>query len=635
MRNCLRSSLTALVLAGLALPSCAIDETSNPTQRCETTADCEGGRTCYRNYCIVGGTLDGGEMDAGDAGRDTAGCVPTGDEMCNGLDDDCNGTTDDIESVTCTNGEEGLCATAHLVCPSDGGATPVCRRDAPPVAETCNGMDDDCDGTTDEQSARRCYPDDAMGCTLVAGRYVCRGACGAGVQSCVDGAYGACEQARTPGTEVCTTGADVAGDENCDDMIDEDCTCTAGTPCFPGDVRQAGLGECDVGTLNCATNTCTGFGMPSDETCGNEGADNDCDGVEDNVPGTGEVCLDDEMLGVCRTGVTQCGAGGAVECATPMTMLELCDGTDDDCDGMTDEPFDVMTDEANCGGCGNVCDAGLSCCGGECVDATSSDEFCSATAGTCGAECDGTTCCGGGCADTDTDAMNCGACGNACDTGDICCGGECLDDDYDEANCGGCGITCSDGANPDCCTGTCSPDASCDITPAICTGMGLEFCDGACVDDDTDENNCGACGTTCDAGDVCCGGTCVDSDPTHCGGACTDCGSDLCCNGACTTSTASNCTSCGLTCASGTACCGSGCSSLATDSSNCGTCGNACAGGQACSVGHCCDTGSAWCGSACLNIQTDRANCGACGNRCSNGVLGIGYERCVAGTCMI
>ena len=51
----------------------------------------------------IGGSVDGG-MDVGfdgdppDVGRDTAGCVPTGDEECNGLDDDCDGEVDEGEA---------------------------------------------------------------------------------------------------------------------------------------------------------------------------------------------------------------------------------------------------------------------------------------------------------------------------------------------------------------------------------------------------------------------------------------------------------------------------------------------------------------------------------------------------------
>jgi Putative metal-binding motif len=75
-----------------------------------------------------------------------------------------------------------------------------------------------------------------------------------------------------------------------------------------------------------------------------DGVDNDCDGSVDEGFGLGGAC----MLGVgaCqRSGITVCTAdgSGAVCNATPgLPGTELCgNGIDDDCDGQTDEGFDV------------------------------------------------------------------------------------------------------------------------------------------------------------------------------------------------------------------------------------------------------------------------------------------------------
>ncbi len=65
-------------------------------------------------------------------------------------------------------------------------------------AETCNGMDDDCDGTSDEAIARDCTSE-----------------CGAGTEMCVAGAFTACS-ARTPGAESCNR-----ADDDCDGITDE------------------------------------------------------------------------------------------------------------------------------------------------------------------------------------------------------------------------------------------------------------------------------------------------------------------------------------------------------------------------------------------------------------------------------
>lgn len=65
-------------------------------------------------------------------------------ESCNGVDDDCDGTIDEGQmNDTCGVGE---CQRSMSSC-VDGG-TVVCTP-GDPVAELCNGKDDDCDGTND------------------------------------------------------------------------------------------------------------------------------------------------------------------------------------------------------------------------------------------------------------------------------------------------------------------------------------------------------------------------------------------------------------------------------------------------------------------------------------------------------
>ena len=50
-------------------------------------------------------------------------------------------------------------------------------------------------------------------------------------------------------------------------------------------------------------------------------------------------------------------------------MAEACNETDDDCDGVTDEGFDLQVDRANCGQCGEVCRADQVCRFGACARA--------------------------------------------------------------------------------------------------------------------------------------------------------------------------------------------------------------------------------------------------------------------------
>ncbi len=70
-------------------------------------------------------------------------------EVCDGKDNDCNGSIDDnITSVACNSGNPGICAAGHTQC---AGGVQSCIADVLPGAqlEHCDGKDDDCDGTPD------------------------------------------------------------------------------------------------------------------------------------------------------------------------------------------------------------------------------------------------------------------------------------------------------------------------------------------------------------------------------------------------------------------------------------------------------------------------------------------------------
>jgi len=206
-----------------------------------------------------------------------------------------------------------------------------------------------------------------------------------------------------------------------------------------------------------------------------------------------------------------------------------------------------------------------------------------------------------------------------CLSGQMSCAGSCVDTQTDNSNCGTCGTVCGTGQ-------TC--------TAGVCACMtGQTLCAGACVDTQSSDAHCGACGTACPSGQTCragvCGAACA-APRTVCGTTCADTQTD-----------SANCGSCGTMCPAGQTCqmgacacagggrvCGGMCINAQTDNNNCGDCGVVCPSGQTCTAGTCaCPGGQAACGTACVSLQTDGTNCGACGNACGAG------QTCTAGVC--
>ena len=218
---------------------------------------------------------------------------------------ECIPTSEVVDVVECVD-EDGMNGFQNVYCYKgfyEYGACVPCEE------EICDGLDNDCDGETDE------------------GEYPCSTECGDGKALCINGELQHCD-AAIPKEEICN-----GLDDNCN-------------------------GEIDEGQLN----ACGKCGPVPDEIC--DGVDNDCDGLIDED-------LIGECYTACEKNLEYC-VGGIWICTAKQPKIEVCNGLDDDCDGKADEGLDCLCTINDIGAlfpCKEkplICGEGFKTC--ECVD---------------------------------------------------------------------------------------------------------------------------------------------------------------------------------------------------------------------------------------------------------------------------
>ena len=331
---------------------------------CESMEELGNPCSTGQGQCVQMGTLECTE----DGGTLVCSAVsgPPLAETCDGKDNDCDGLTDEELDEEARAGLLGVCEELVRVCAgAEGWAAP--DFSAVPEFETeeksCDGLDNDCDGETDEEVVGNAPAG------VCPGQGVCKGK---GEISCLDGAW-LCSLETIEAYEESESTCDGL-DNDCDGEVDEDLVGGASAECSVEGVCAQGVkAACADGQWACGYDEVAEYESP-EVSC--DGKDNDCDGATDEELTPKEADGSCTALGVCASGVMMTCADGGWNCdytgVVDWESVEVsCDNQDNDCDGETDEGWTCQGGGCDAAAAGSLkCSASIGGSGVPAIDAS-------------------------------------------------------------------------------------------------------------------------------------------------------------------------------------------------------------------------------------------------------------------------
>ena len=227
-------------------------------------------------FCQLGSTLDS--------------CSPLepaeSDTECNGKDDDCDGLIDEDYVAQVTTCGMGGCQNTGLSACVDGKVESSCEALPPEDGDaSCDGVDNDCDGATDE-NYKNTLVTCGEGACLETGNIYCSS--GQELNSCISG---------LPGIQDATCDG---VDDDCDGQVDED---------FVPGLSTCGKGVCETtGTTTCVNGS-------EEDVCDalpSAGADDNCNGIDEDCDGKADEHFNSGVVTSCGTG--KCEEAGKLIC---------------------------------------------------------------------------------------------------------------------------------------------------------------------------------------------------------------------------------------------------------------------------------------------------------------------------------